>query len=386
VGRTRLAPGAEGAHCARFAVVSCSSLAHGYFFAYRHIADRPDIDAVLHLGDYIYEYGTAKYGTIRPYEPEHEIVTLDDYRTRYKQYRRDPDLQKIHQAHPMYNVWDDHESANDSYAGGAQNHQEEEGDWEARKEAARRAYFEWLPIRDTLDGRIWRSFSYGELADLIFLDTRIAGRDEQIGNQDEDAPERHILGDDQEAWLEEELATGKGHWQIIGQQVMVAQLMVAGGAINMDQWDGYTFARDRFFDMLEKHTHENVVVLTGDIHTSWVWQLARDPYAADWDPYSDFLGVEFVVPGISSPGLTAGFNDLMGQKIKDENPHLKWNDLSQRGYMILDLTKERVQADWYLLDGILAEEGNEFFATGWAAAHGNARLREMAAPVMREAR
>ncbi len=379
VGKTRLAPGAEGARCARFAVVSCSSYAHGHFFAYGHIAERKDVDAVLHLGDYIYEYGSGSYGSEREHEPPHEIITLDDYRTRYGQYRRDPNLQAIHQAHPMYTIWDDHETANDAYADGAQNHDDGEGDWAARKAAAHQAYFEWMPIRDTGNGHIYRAVQYGELADLIFLDTRIAGRDEQNGF--DDSTGRQLLGVEQENWLRQELLQGTARWEIIAQQVMVAPLLLGGGPINADQWDGYTAARERLFGMIEEKD-ENVVVLTGDIHTSWAFDLTRDPLNPDYDPDTDNVAVEFVVPGVSSPGLPGMSSETIMQALYDENPHLRFANLAQRGYMILNVNRDRVQGDWYLLDGVeKPTQGNQEWAAGWIARYGHARLIEASAPV-----
>jgi len=169
----------------------------------RSLAPRDDLDAVIHLGDYIYEYGDGEYGDVRGYEPPHEIVTLADYRMRYSQYRRDPDLQEIHRRHPFITVWDDHESANDAWAGGAENHQPEtEGSWAERRAAAEKVYSEWMPIRDQADGRIFRALAYGELLDLMLLDTRLWGRDRPLlstadpGTRD---PQRELLGADQEA-------------------------------------------------------------------------------------------------------------------------------------------------------------------------------------------
>lgn len=384
VGRTRLAPAAGGARCARFAVVSCSSYAHGYFYAYAHIAKRKDVDAVLHLGDYIYEYETGGYGDVRAYEPSNELLTLADYRARYAQYHRDPDLQALHAAHPMVAVWDDHESADNSWSDGANNHTPgTEGDWQARLAAARQAYFEWIPIRDTADRHVWRTFPYGDLADVYVLDTRIDGRDEQVGTSEEDGPERHILGDAQEKWLRDSLATGTARWQIVAQQVMVAQMYMGDYPFNMDQWDGYTGARDRLFDMLEAKD-ENVVVLTGDIHSSWALELARDPFAETYDPARDNLAVEFVVPAISSPGFPPRSDEVVGKVLDETNPHLVWRNLEQRGYVMLDVSPDRVQADWFLLDGVEKGQGHESFAKGFSTRRGDARLVEAATPVERK--
>jgi alkaline phosphatase D len=218
VGRTRTAP-ASGAKQIRLAVVSCSSLPHGYFNVYRRVAERPDLDAVLHLGDYIYEYANGGYGDGaalgRIPEPNKEIIALDDYRTRYAQYRRDPDLQEAHRQHPFIVVWDDHEIANNTWRDGAANHnpQNGEGDFAPRRAAAVQSYLEWMPIREdrfSREARIYRTFHYGSLADLVMLDTRLVGRDEQPPNRDAiailDDPKRSMLGAAQEDWLNGRLA------------------------------------------------------------------------------------------------------------------------------------------------------------------------------------
>jgi alkaline phosphatase D len=205
----------------RFAVVCCASYAAGFFQAYRAVAERQDLDAVLHLGDYIYEHGTGEYGSVRTYEPGHELLTLEDYRRRYAQYRADPDLQELHRQLPMLAIWDDHEVANNAWRDGAENHQPDEGDYADRKRAAIQAYFEWLPLREVEAGRVYRSFRYGDLLELILADTRHWGRDELIddltdpGFQD---PARSILGEDQERWLEQELVEATTTWRVLAQQ------------------------------------------------------------------------------------------------------------------------------------------------------------------------
>ncbi|CAM1370458.1 alkaline phosphatase D family protein [Tenacibaculum xiamenense] len=188
-GKTRTAPkSTKEVENLRFAIVSCSNYQAGYFNAYQNIANRSDIDAVIHLGDYIYEYKKGGYGysSSRPdrgHEPKHEIVTLEDYRVRYSYYRLDPNLQDIHQQHPFITVWDDHEFANDAHKDGAENHDDSEGDWNERKRNAKKAYFEWLPVRENSEDskRIYRKISYGKLLDLFMVDTRIEGRTKQMG-------------------------------------------------------------------------------------------------------------------------------------------------------------------------------------------------------------
>lgn len=357
VGRTRTAPTGSVSRL-RFAFCSCSSWAHGYFNAYRHIAQRSDLDLVLHLGDYIYEYGDDQYGDLlleepRLYDPPHEIITLEDYRRRYALYRTDPDLQEVHRQHPFICVWDDHESANDAWQNGAQNHDPSEGDWAQRKAEAMQAYFEWMPIRDNAELKIWRAFRYGDLVDLLMLDTRLWGREQQYGELGEEPPmdpERQILGADQEAWLFGELEGSTATWKIIGQQVMFGQL---GLVTNPDQWDGYPEARERFFDVVEASAIDNVVVLTGDIHSSWGMDLARDPFDPAYDPDTGAgsFGVEFVAPGITSPGFPDALAGL-AEGVKGDNPHMKLVELVRRGYVVLDIDAERVQAAWYHVDTI----------------------------------
>ncbi len=213
IGRTRTLPPA-GVSRIRLGVVSCSNLPQGYFNAYSCLAKRADIDAVLHLGDYFYEYQNAQYGDGtklgRIPAPNKEIIALQDYRERHAQYKADPDSQEIHRQHPFIVTWDDHEIANDTWAGGAQNHNPEkgEGDWWVRRSAAAQAYYEWMPIREdaqTLTPRVYRTFRFGDLATLFMLDTRLVGRDEQVSREDVkglEAPRRSILGAAQEHWLE----------------------------------------------------------------------------------------------------------------------------------------------------------------------------------------
>ncbi|UCH28822.1 MAG: alkaline phosphatase D family protein, partial [Myxococcales bacterium] len=229
IGRTRLAPKGSEANQLRFGVCSCSNYGFGYFHAYRHMAARADLDAVLHLGDYFYEFGLGTFPTdgarLRDgLEPPHETVTLDDYRTRFSWYRKDADLQECHRQHPFIVVWDDHETANNSWMNGAENHDPEtEGPWEDRLVAARQAFFEWIPIREDLeanpDRELYRSFKYGDLADIIMLDTRIEGREEQgplqvVEPESPDNPE-NIISEEQEAWFKEQLTTSTAKWRIV---------------------------------------------------------------------------------------------------------------------------------------------------------------------------
>ncbi len=390
VGRTRTAPAGATAR-ARFGVASCSSYAQGYFHAYRALSGRADLDAVIHLGDYIYESGPGQFGGERPIEPPREATTLADYRTRHAQYKRDPDLQAVHRQHPFICVWDDHESANNSWKDGAINHQPDEGSWADRKAAAQRAYAEWMPIRDQGDpARIWRKLAWGDLADLILLDTRMWARTTSstvvLGAVPSEDPGATLLGDDQAAWLEEQIRGSTARWKLIGQQVMVANLILSPGMIvNLDQWHGYPASRRRFLDFLRTSAASNVVVLTGDLHSSWASELVLDPTdRAQYDPATGrgALAVEFVAPGITSPGLPPTFLSLV-DSARPFNPHLRWFDLTKQGYLVVDVLPERVQAAWYLYANIkLPQETAETFAAAWSVPTGTLRLQqdEAAAP------
>jgi alkaline phosphatase D len=356
VGRTKTAPQGMVPR-ARFAVCSCSNYAHGYFHAYRNIARRDDIDAVIHLGDYIYEYGNGQYGNVRTLDPPTEIVTLDDYRRRYRHYRRDPDLQAAHAAHPFITVWDDHEFTNDAWRDGAENHMPAtEGAWATRRAVATQAYMEWLPIREQGEGRIFRRLRYGDLLDLVLLDTRIWGRDEQAPMSQAMDARRQLLGADQERWFFEQLTTSTARWKLVGQQVMMGQLSVF---FNNDQWDGYAAARGRFFSLLRSMRIDNVVVLTGDIHSSWAYDLAEnpsDPTAYDPATGRGSLAVEFVCPAVTSPGLPAALIPSLMQLTAGIR-NLKYVDGNRRGYMLVDVTPERTQTQWFYVADVTMPEG-----------------------------
>ena len=261
VGRTRTLP-AGAVDRVRLASVCCSNYPSGFFNVYRCLANRQDLDAIVHVGDYIYEFENGRYGNgtalLRIPEPRREAVTLSDYRIRYATYRTDPDLQEAHRQHPFIVVWDDHELTNNAWAGGGANHNPDqgEGDWGSRKAAAYRAYLEWMPVRESRGAgiRLYRSFRFGTLVDLVMLDTR-ALRDQQVARTDVAAlvdPHRSILGADQEAWLFGELRSsqraGTG-WRVLGQQVMFSRVVPPGRPVMLsDSWEGYQASRDRIFD------------------------------------------------------------------------------------------------------------------------------------------
>ena len=370
IGRTKTAPLGDNSNV-RFAVVSCSGYEAGYFNAYERVAYRNDVDAVLHLGDYIYEY-SAGGGSIagRDHEPANEILDLTDYRTRLSHYHLDHDLRQIHQFYPFIMIWDDHETANNSWTGGAQNHDPgTEGLWQDRKSAAIQAYFEWLPVRQPdptgNPERIYRKLGYGNLVDLYMLDTRLEGRDEQVGTTSSQLQDssRTLLGPAQYNWLVNGMDSSFAQWQVIGQQVMVTPLEALGVPVNDDQWDGYPIERQLFFNDVVSKNINDVVILTGDIHTSWANDLPFHP-STTYVPSTGegSVGVEFVVTSITS---SSGSIPLAPSTIISFNPHIKYVDLIQKGYMILDVSKTRVQADWYYVPTVTSVDHSDAYGTGW---------------------
>ncbi|MFO7567845.1 MAG: alkaline phosphatase D family protein [Enhygromyxa sp.] len=392
-GRTRTAPSGAVEHL-RFAVCSCASWAHGYFHAYAEIGGRDDLDAVIHLGDYIYEFGDGEYGDIRQYDPPHETLTLDDYRRRYRQYRSDPDLQEAHRQHPFIATWDDHEIANDAWVDGAGNHDEDEGEWIDRRAAGTQAYFEWLPLREGEPGRVYRELPYGDLVDLIVLDTRYEGRGAQVALTDPEmfekiyAEDRQLLGEEQEAWLLERLSSSTARWKLIAQQVMVAQLILSAqdGEPNRplftDPWDGFEAARRRLLGYIRDNDIRDVVVLTGDVHSSFANELTEDPLDG-YDPATGegSVAVEFVTPGVTSPGLS--FDPGTLALLAPLNPHTRWLEVLRKGYMTIDLTPERCQADFWLFSGaqvVSSSFGGSTYAASWQVQSGAPVLVEADGP------
>jgi alkaline phosphatase D len=381
----------------RLAFASCANLPAGFFNAYRGIASRADLDAVVHLGDYYYEYPNARYGDGSKFgrvpAPDREIVSLDDYRTRHAQYKTDPDLQEAHRQHPWITVWDDHEFANNAWRDGASNHNPDqgEGEWAQRRAAAARAYYEWMPIRESsgpAEARIYRSFPFGSLMDLVMLDTRLVGRDQQAARdriETIEDPKRSLLGARQEDWLFKQLLSSRrrgARWQMLGQQVMFAPNNPWGRpAGNADAWDGYRPARDRIIDFLERQNIRSTVIMTGDVHSSWAYDIARDP----WNGYDAATGrgasaIEFVTPSVTSP---TGWNQKTAQSRLDgllkTRPHLKWADGLSHGYIVVDVTEERVQADFFGVPTIEARTEEERFVKGFASAAGAPHLTEASA-------
>ncbi|HEX8127140.1 MAG TPA: alkaline phosphatase D family protein [Allosphingosinicella sp.] len=399
-GRTRTLPEGQTPSFT-LGIFSCANLAFGHFNAYAHAAGRRDLDLLVHLGDYYYEYQTGKYPSAleavpgRILAPAAEALALADYRLRLSAYRSDPDLQRLHASAPMVMMWDDHETANDSWSGGAENHDPaKEGPWSARKAAALRAYREWLPVSDN----VWESYEIGDLATLFRPETRLTGRSRPLEygeavRRGEDVkaslvrfrdgawsdPERTMLGSGQETWLAGAFrrSTGQGtRWQLLAQQTVmgswalpaearawlrpdapaeVKQVTAIGTAasevglpLNLDSWDGYPAARDRLLrSALDADC--NLLVLSGDSHNGWAFDLdlAGTPAGAE------FAGMSVTSPGLEAyaPGVPA---DRIVRALRVRNPALKWADVERRGYMTLTLTRERATGEWLSLDTVRA--------------------------------
>lgn len=383
VGRTRTAP-AIGSPVDRlkFGVVSCANWQAGYFSSYRHLARRGDLDAVLHLGDYLYEYGVGEYQArdtvVRPHEPAHEMTQLEHYRRRHAQYKSDADLQALHAAAPFIVTWDDHESANDAWKGGAENHtQGIEGAWTDRAAAAQQAYAEWMPVRYEQGGQIYRRLDFGSLASLSMLDLR-SYRDQQAVNGTDGAvqdPARTITGAAQMDWLLGNLTSSGPQWKLVGNPVMIAPVRVpstlstaelagvqklmggtniSGIPYNVDQWDGYEADRSRVVAHLRDNAVKDAVFLTGDIHSGWACDIPADP--ATYPATGDSVATELVCTSVTSDNL----DDILGVPprtgslavegaIKAANPHVKYLDFDSHGYSVLEVTPAGVRMDWYVL-------------------------------------
>ncbi|KKL02117.1 alkaline phosphatase [Rheinheimera mesophila] len=410
----------------RFAVLSCSNYPAGYFHVYQQVAQQ-QLDAVLHLGDYIYEYEQGGYATERSVElgralaadNQAEMVSLSDYRKRYALYRSDKDLQQAHASHSFICVWDDHEITNDAWTDGAENHQPNEGDYQERKLNALQAYYEWMPIRPLVSGKqrtgqqqsLYRSFAFGDLVDLHMLDTRIEGRnlqldyknytDEKTGAFDTQRftadlthPKRTLLGQKQQQWLQAQLLRSKAHYQVLGQQVLMAKMMfpsellsafskpgpelvekiaqltalkhrVASGdrslsaedkkriesvlAYNLDAWDGYPFERELIYKTAQQQ-NKQLVVLAGDTHNAWASTL--------YDQQGKKVGIELATPSVSSPGIETylQLNTAQVEQLADVLPQLidelDYCNLHQRGFLLVAFRKEHIDAQWFFVDDI----------------------------------
>ncbi|MEU9003508.1 alkaline phosphatase D family protein [Streptomyces sp. NPDC048551] len=410
-GRTLTAPAADTTTPGvRFGVVSCANWESGYFSAYRHLAARGDLHAVLHLGDYIYEYAAGAYPeakyTVRSHEPRHEIISLTDYRTRHGKYKTDADLQALHAAHPIVAIWDDHEFANDAWSGGAENHTPgAEGDWAARAAAAKQAYFEWMPVRPSIAGTVYRRLRFGTLADLHLLDLRsFRSQQAKVGSGAVDDPERSITGRAQLDWIKAGLAASNATWQLVGTSVMISPIAFGalpahllapltkllglpegGVAVNVDQWDGYTDDRKELLGHLKDRNIKNTVFLTGDIHMSFANEL---PVEKATYPASGTAATEFVVTSVTSDNLDDTLHVLPDtlslvaeSAIKTANWHVKWLDMDAHGYGVLDVTAARSQMDYYVVSDKRRQDATSAWQRSYRTLSGTQKVERADRPV-----
>ncbi|MFT4085939.1 MAG: alkaline phosphatase D family protein [Gordonia sp. (in: high G+C Gram-positive bacteria)] len=407
IGRTKTAPANDADPSAvRFGVVSCSNWEAGFFSSYRELAKR-EVDAVVHLGDYLYEYGTGEYGgksgPVRIHQPSHDIVSLADYRIRHAQYKTDPDLQAAHARHPFICTWDDHESADNAWSGGAENHDPKtQGAWAPRKAASERAYFEWMPVRPQAgpQGRhLYRRFRYGNLLELSMLDLRTY-RDLQpsrFSGKKVDDPSSSITGKAQMEWLTGGIETSPAKWQIVGNPVMISPILIPpldpertrilseltgvpaqGVSFNPDAWDGYPADRKRLLDAIDRSGKHNTVFITGDIHMSWACEIPRN--AGNY-PGAGTVATEFVVTSISSNNLDDMVKTPEGlagppaaAAITATNRNTKWVDTDAHGYAVLTVNSAAAQMDWYFAADRARKHSPHRHAQSWKVKSGSRRL------------
>ncbi|GAA2087204.1 alkaline phosphatase D family protein [Streptomyces albiaxialis] len=359
-GRTRTAPAAGAApDSLRFAFLSCQNFQGGYFTAHKHLAQE-ELNAVVFLGDYIYENAVAPDGGDRndpdlklPAAHNAETVSLEQYRLRYALYHADPDLRAAHAAHPWITTWDDHEVEN-NYAKDVSQDEDPKDKFLVRRAAAYRAYYENMPLRppqqpDGPDLTLHRRLSYGTLAQLHVLDSR-QYRDDQSNNDgwkvpsdETNRPDRTLLGSAQESWLAEGWQASDAVWNLVPQQVVLSRRYADSTTphkVSMDAWDGYPAARKRFLDAAKAAPVENLVVLTGDVHVAYAFDIKQD---FD-DPESKNHGVELVATSVASGGDGADKPDDWEAQTK-ANPHMKFFN-GRRGYLLVTLDREKLRADY----------------------------------------
>lgn len=428
-GRTKTAPALNAKPAAlRFGMVTCAEYEFGFFAAYRHLAERNDIEAVLHMGDYIYEFGTS-YGPVatpgagfgRVHNPPKEITTLSDYRTRYGQYHSDPDLQKLHARHPFITIYDDHEIANDWWREGAENHDDSEGAFIDRLAAGLQAWREWLPLRPfsaTDPLRAWRRMQFGDLVDLWAIDTRLY-RDQQptnaivgYGSVDPavDSPTRTILGAEQRTWLKAGLASSTARWKVLSNQVPFYPFVVGAALPNaleqaldpldgtlpplpatltVEDWNGYRAEQQEMMAVMAEA--QNVVVLTGDYHESFAAEVPIHP--GDYLLNGNSVAVEFICPSVTSPGLSETLegvgigplssliNPVFELNLTLANPWVKYHEGFSNGFAVVEFGRERTQMDyWFIADRSKADT-TATVAASWEVRQGAAKLFKAAAPL-----
>jgi len=361
VGRTRTAATAgTRLERLRLAYASCQHYEQGYYGAYRALLE-DDVDLIVHLGDYIYE-GASRGVEVRRHEGP-EPVDLAGYRARYALYKLDPALQAAHAAHPWVTTWDDHEVDND-YAGDASQDRDDPSAFRARRAAAYQAYYEHMPLWGRArpvgsDARLFQRLAFGDLLELSVLDTRQYRSDQPCGETGGGggqvveqcaarlAPSQSFLGEIQRGWLLAGLVRSQVRWNVIAQQTLMAELDQKAGpgeAFWTDAWDGYAAERQRILAALAERSVPNVVVLGGDVHSFFANELRPDFR----DPLSPVVASEFVGTSISSDGLPyERFAELL-----PDNPHVKFFDSRQRGYVRCEITRDRWLTDFRMVESV----------------------------------
>lgn len=370
LGRTRTLPEGDVDRL-RVAFVTCSNLAYGYFHGYRRIAERADLALVVHLGDTMYEYADGEYGGLRPLDPPHETFTLEDYRRRHAHYRRDPDLQAMQRQHPILAIWDDHEFANNAHATGSLTHDPAtRGPWSDRVAAAERAFFEWTPTRD--ETRVYRSLELGTLARMLLLDARMDGRaPPPLDTAEWMAADRRLVSEAQEGWIADACAQADVTYTVLGNQVVLAPFAALE---NLDAWDGFPVQRDRVLAAIAM-APSMPVVMTGDTHGSLALDLPGPAY--DAATQAGAIGVEWGAPALCSPHFTGEASRARETMLLEATPHLRFTEQEKKGYVLLDLDRERARAEWWLIeDATRADGGGESLAVAFEARTDDRASRE----------
>jgi alkaline phosphatase D len=393
------------------AVTTCSNYPFGYFNAYDAIAKDASVDLVVHLGDYIYEYGVEGFGGEmgqrigRNHQPAHETLSLDDYRKRHAQYKTDKGSLAMHARHPLVVIWDDHETANNPWMGGAKNHQANEGSWEARRLASLQAYYEWLPVRDPVKisdrANYWRHYKFGDLASLITLESRHTGRSKQISYNESlpaiqsnkqaqefaknviNATDREMLSTDMQHFLKEELKESVNagrRWRIIGNQSVMAKSIAPNlddpilnnlrGKLSLekqqklvertllgkyslpsdlDTWSGYPAARERFYDIAKDANVQDLLVISGDSHSYWQNKL--------FDDNGQSMGVELGATGVTSP---RSIMESLGGEVMQRfdklntanNEEIIWSDGRHLGFIRLEVNHQGTSGEYVTVSNV----------------------------------
>ncbi|MEU8560760.1 alkaline phosphatase D family protein [Streptomyces cyaneofuscatus] len=388
-GRTRTAPAAGTRNSSlTLAAVSCQAYHDGYFTAHRHLAAE-DVDVVFHLGDYLYEYAVTATGGARNYTdrrlPAHynrETVTLEDYRLRYALYKSDPDLRAAHAAHPFVVTWDDHETEN-NYAGEIPENDVPPEEFLLRRASAYRAYWENQPLRTPQrptgpDMRLYRRLTFGRLAQFDILDTRQYRSDQAYGDgwrtpgPESEDPTRTMTGAAQERWLIDGWRASDATWNVVPQQVTFAErrdVPTAAYKLSMDAWDGYPASRQRVLAGAESAGVENLMVLTGDVHVSYAFDLKKD-FA---DPASRTVGTEIVTTSISS-GKDGAERPANWENQTRANPHMKHYN-GRRGYAVVTLTEKEARADFRTVSAVTTPGAPVTTAASFVTEAGNPGLK-----------